>query len=310
VNLSFAKIINSSFDKKELYGKILKRTVVLLSLGLFINLFPFTPDQFHNFRIPGVLQRIALVFFFTSVIFINSSTKTQYIIIAGLLLGYWGMMILIPVPGLDGTGLEPHNNLSAYIDQLILGKHVWAHSKPWDPEGILTTLPAIASGLIGAVTANVFKHEITSSDKVIRLISFGLLLIGIGIGWSFYFPMNKNLWTSSYVCFSSGCALIVLCICYYVIDVINQPFLVKPFQILGCNAITIYVLSELIAKLFYVISYEQNLENVPLKSLIFSIFNVSFVGPYNASLLLAVLWAVGFWVIAYVMFRKKIFIKV
>jgi len=310
VNLSFSKILDSGISKKEVYGKIIKRSLILFSLGILINIFPFTTDQLIDFRIPGVLQRIALVFFFTSVIFINTSEKIQYLTILFLLIGFWGLMTLVPIPGLEQPGLERDNNLSAYLDQFILGNHVWKHSKPWDPEGVLTTLPAIASGLIGVVTANVLKNKRSALDKVIRLIIVGLVFITIGLVWSYYFPINKNLWTSSYVCFSSGWALIILALCYYGIDILTIPVIAKPFQILGCNAITIYVLSELMAKLFYLISYEQNLENVPLKSLIFSIFNVSFVGPYNASLLLAVLWAVGFWLIAYVMFKKKVFIKV
>lgn len=168
----------------------------------------------------GVLQRIAVCYALASLIYLYLSKKMQWVLIGGVLLLYWLALALIPVPGYGAGALDiPEGTLAAYIDQLILGKHIWRGGL-WDPEGILSTLPAVCTTLLGIKAGELLLNANASEEKkTLHLLMMGFVLLTIGYLWSWIFPINKNIWTSSYTLFTAGQAFCFLAICYWVIDV-------------------------------------------------------------------------------------------
>lgn len=308
IPFAFSKRLEEG-NQKSLIPKIIRRTLILFLLGLFLNSFPFT--NLVNIRILGVLQRIAIVYFFCSLIFLFTKTKTQGIIAAVILLGYWGLLTLIPVPGIGSASLEQKTNLSTWLDRAILGNHIWQYSKFWDPEGILSTLPAIVSGIFGMLVGKWLRSEVDENIKIIRMFVWGSFAIIIAVFWDMFFPLNKNLWTSSFVIYTTGMALFFLSICYWLIDIQKITWWTKPFIILGMNAITVYFLSDIAAVLLGYISVSLTAAGQPV-SLRYSIFlSLSSVfSNMNASLIFAILFVVLWIGIMWIFYVRKIFIKV
>ena len=296
-------------NKKAVYLRLIRRSLILFLLGLFLEGFPYF--NLSIIRIPGVLQRIALVYFFTSLIFIKVKREHIPYITAFFLLCYWGLMTLIPVPGIGTPNLEPSTNLGAWLDRLLLDGHLWGFSKTWDPEGLLGTIPAVGTSLIGVSTGYLLKGSSDKTTKTVWILFFGIILMAVGLVWDFRFPIGKSLWTSSYVCFSGGLALIFLGFCYWIIDVNNKKWWIKPFHIFGTNAITAYFLSSLLAKCLYIIKIKDSSgEAVMLKNIIYDNLFLPVAGPINASLLFAVFYVLFWLFIMWLFYRKKIFIKV
>jgi predicted acyltransferase len=206
--------------------------------------------EFGGWRIPGVLQRIAIVYCAAALLTLFASIRTRAVWIVGLLLGYWILMRYVPVPGYGVPGrdiplLHPDGNLAAYFDRKFMFGHLWEPTR--DPEGILSTLPAIATGLCGVLTGEWLRSQRNAQEKLAGMFACGLLGIISGELWGVWFPINKNLWTSSYVLFTAGCALVCLAACYWISDIKrHRGWWSKPFLIFGMNAIAAYVISELI----------------------------------------------------------------
>lgn len=294
---------------KEVFIRLIRRSIILFLLGLFLAGFPFF--DFSSIRIPGVLQRIAVVYFFTSLIFLYVGKKNIVYVTAFLLIAYWGMMTLIPVPGVGTPNLEPSTNLAAWFDRLLLNGHLWSVSKTWDPEGILSTIPAIGSALIGVLTGYLLKSDNDKTIKTVWMFFYGTILMALGYVWDFWFPTNKSLWTSSYVIYTGGLALVFLAICYWLIDVQNLKGWIKPFHIYGTNAITVFFLSSLVAKTMYLIKVTDGYgEAISLKSYIFNNLFLPIASPVNASLLFAVTYILIWLFFIWLLYRKHIFIKI
>ncbi|GAB3927570.1 acyltransferase family protein [Larkinella terrae] len=298
-------------EKPGLAGKIVKRSLILFGLGLFLNLFP--KFDFMTVRIPGVLQRIALVYLACSLIYIKTDTRTQGWLIAVLLVGYWLLMTFVPVPDFGPANLEPETNLGAWLDRTLLGgPHLWKTAKVWDPEGLLSTLPAIATGLSGIRAGTLLKSKRSEAEKTAWLFVAGCLaLLGAYI-WNGFFPINKSLWTSSFVLLTSGLALQGLALCFWLIDVQGYKRWTKPFVAFGVNAITVFFLSGLIPRLLNMIKTQQpDGTEIGGKEWLYQTFFVPyFESPYNASLAGALTFVLIWFVILYVMYQKKIIIKV
>ena len=243
--------------------KALKRTLILFGLGLFLSLFPkvFTEplSAFESVRIPGVLQRIAVVFFVSAIIFLKQTEKTIFKLIIAILVVYWALMMFVPVPDVGYANLEKETNLGAWLDRTILTEaHLWKAAKTWDPEGILSTLPAIATGLFGVLVGAYLKRkDVEAATKIAWLFSIGTLTILAGLIWDLQFPINKALWTSSYVLYTGGLATVVLSLSYWIIDVNNYKSFTKPFVIYGVNAITVFFLSGLMPRALNLIKIKQ-----------------------------------------------------
>ncbi len=233
-------------------GKILKRSLTLFLLGLFLNFFP--KFDITTVRIPGVLQRIALVYLACSLIFLKTTPRQQLNLLAVVLIGYWLLLTVVPVPGVGYANLEPTTNLAAWLDRIIITPaHVYRATKVWDPEGLLSTLPAIGTGMLGLLTGTWLRSARAEADKVAWLFTAGCGLTVSGLIWDGVFPINKALWTSSYVLLAGGLAMLGLALCYWLIDVQHQQKGVRPFVAFGVNAITVFFLSGLIPRMMTLI---------------------------------------------------------
>ncbi|MEM9931831.1 MAG: heparan-alpha-glucosaminide N-acetyltransferase domain-containing protein, partial [Bacteroidota bacterium] len=196
--------------------KILVRTLLIFGIGFFLNAFPYFRMQ--TVRIPGVLQRIALVYGATALLFLYLSPRQLFWAGVGCLLAYWGLMTLVPVPGGYAPNLEPGTNLGAWLDRTLLGNHLWSQSKTWDPEGLLSTLPALGTSISGILTGVWLRTEKSGFEKVAGMMVVGTLLLALANTWHLTFPINKKIWTSSYVLYTAGVALLVLGTIYWLVD--------------------------------------------------------------------------------------------
>lgn len=316
ISYSLTKRKMQGGSMKSLYLNIIRRTVILFLLGIILNGFPFGLLFGHQFswetlRIPGVLQRIAIVYCVAAFLFLTTSTKFQYWFTAAILILYAALMSFIPVPGVGYANFEPAKNLSAWIDQMILGTHIWSGTKLWDPEGILSTIPAIGSAMLGIFTGNWLRSENDQKEKVVYLFIWANVLMLAGWVWSFWFPLNKNLWTSSYVLWTAGLALHFLAFCYWFIDVKKITWWTKPFLVYGMNAITVFFLSGIVGRIMYMVKWTtDDGKIVTIKSYLFDNFFLSWLEPINASLAWAIFYIL-FWLgLMWILYAKKIFIKV
>lgn len=310
VTFSLTKRKERGDDQKKLLLQIFRRSVILFVLGLLMYGFPFY--DLSTQRIPGVLQRIAVCYFFASLIFLKTNIKTVIYISAAILFIYWGLMTLTPVPGVGYANLEPSTNLGAWLDRTILGiNHLWSGSKTWDPEGILSTLPAISTTLFGVLTGVWLKSENDEKTKTVWMFVFGNFALVLGVIWDIWFPINKGIWTSSYVLFTGGMALQFLGMCYWLIDVKNYKWWTKPFVVYGLNAITVFFLSGIVGRLLILIKVTNSAgEAVALKTYLYNLLFTSWLSPINASLAWAIL-NILFWLgILWIMYSKKWFIKI
>ena len=288
------------------YKKISVRSLKLLGLGLLLGVFtiqfPFFED-FENIRFPGVLQRIGVVFFFAAVLFLNLNWRALLAVCTVFLLGYWIWLGYIPIQGESPTFDRAPNNWANYIDLKLLGTHMY--KEDYDPEGILSTIPSIASSLLGIFTGLILVSKRAKKETI--LAGLGILMVLLGYLWDTVFPINKPIWSSSYVLVTAGWANIFLALIYYLTDVKGLKF-GSLFRYAGSNAITVYFLSSLITNIFYEIRIDEAtslhqwlFENI----FVYEVISLKFSSlVYGLSVIAFYLW------LAYVMYRRKIFIKV
>lgn len=314
IPFALGKRMEKGADQKKIVLQILRRSFTLFLLGLILHSFPFGLLG-HNFnidtlRIPGVLQRIAVVYLCASLIFLKTNYKSQIYIGAAILIIYAVLMQLVPVPGVGYPNLEPTTNLAAWLDNLLLTGHLWSVSKVWDPEGILSTLPAIVSAIMGMVTGWWLRTNNDKTTKTVWLYVMGSICMTLGYVWDGWFPINKSLWTSSYVLYTGGLALLFLGFCYWFIDVRNSHWWIKPFQVYGMNAITVFFLSGIMARLMALIKVMDGGAEVSLQVFLYTNLYLSWLEPMNASLLWAISYIVFWLALMWILYAKNIFIKV
>lgn len=287
------------------YKKITIRALKLIGLGLclgtFTLSFPFFKD-FVDIRFPGVLQRIGVVFFFASILFLNFNWKTLIGIAAFFLVGYWLLMTAIPVEGVASTLERAPNNLANWLDVKIFGTH--NYKADYDPEGFLSTIPSIVSSLLGIFTGLILTSK--QEKKATILMGIGGSMLIIGHVWDIFFPINKALWTSSFVLVTAGWANLILALIYYVTDVKGIKF-GKIFRYAGANAIVLYFLSSFISKIMGMIKVGET----SLHGWLFDTVYTHDFMPLQLSSLLYGLTVVSFYaLLAYILYHRKIFIKV
>ncbi len=300
-----------SKDKSNLYLKIFRRSLLIFILGLFLNAFPLF--DFNTLRIPGVLQRIAICYLIVSLLFLHLNWKQQTVLCVLLLLSYWILLTSVNVPGCVTTSINDKAcNLSAYLDRLILGEnHIWSLGKVYDPEGILSTIPAIVTTICGLICGIWLKSDRNISEKVNGIFFFGLVLLAGGWAWSFWFPLNKALWTSSYVLVTAGAALCFLGSCLWLIDLQEYKRWSKPFVVFGTNALALYIGAELTSRILDVVKVAGGSEElVSVKSWIYRSIFAPFGSTANTSLAYAISFLVLWYFLMWVLYRKRIFIKV
>ncbi|GGE56939.1 putative acyltransferase [Pedobacter psychrotolerans] len=303
--------------------KAIKRGITLYLLGFFLAIFgkimaviidgKSLLEAFQTVRLLGVLQRIGIVFVISSIIFLRISNKGIFKLFIAILAIYWALMTFVPVPGIGYANLEKETNLAAWIDRGILTEaHTWASSKTWDPEGVLSTLPAIATCLFGVLVGVwLRKKEVDQPTKVAWLFTSGVAAVVLGLLWDLQFPINKALWTSSYVLYAGGLASIGLALCYWLIDVQDYKRITTPFVVYGVNAITVFFLAGLMPRVLNLIklSNADGTKSALLEK-VYTTFYTPFFSPINASLLWAITYVLGFYVLLYFMYKKNIIIKV
>ncbi|HTH55407.1 MAG TPA: DUF5009 domain-containing protein [Cyclobacteriaceae bacterium] len=310
IHFAYAQKLSDGLHQK-IFLKILKRALIIFSLGILLAWFPtFALERLSTLRIPGVLQRISIVFFFCSIIYFKTSWLAQIRIASILLVGYFLLMTVVPVPDFGDPNLEPGTNLGAWLDRLLLDGHMWAQSKTWDPEGLLSTLPAIGTGIIGMLTGQLFSKIDKPELRTTWLFFIGVVLIVAGSTWGLAFPLNKSLWTSSFVLYTAGIAMQFFAFCYWLIDVQGWKKWATPFTYYGMNAIFVFVASGMLAKTLIRIKIGEGDDKTSLWGYIFKNVYDSWLPPKVASLAFALTLVSFFLLILWWMYRKKIFIKV
>ncbi|MBI2427385.1 MAG: DUF5009 domain-containing protein [Ignavibacteriales bacterium] len=317
MTFSFAVRKTKGDSKEKLLLNVLRRSAIIFALGLFLAGFPFGLLWNHNFsfetiRIPGVLQRIAVCYFIGSLIYLYTSMRGQIIAIGVLFVSYWLMMFYIPIPEFGAGLFEKGKNFAAYIDSIFLTGHMWSVSKTWDPEGIISTIPAIATTLFGAITGDYLRtSEHSKTEKSVWMFVFGAGFLLLGAALDMWMPINKSLWTVSYSVFMAGWALCIFGIFYFLIDAKGIKKWAHPFVVYGMNAIFVFVLSGVVARSLGLI--KLTMEDGTQKSLGALIYQSVFVpiaSPLNSSLLYAITWISVMYLIVWVMYKKKWFVKV
>lgn len=301
------------------WSRILRRTALIIGIGWFLTLFPYF--NFGTWRLPGVLVRIGLVYLAAVLIFRLTRPDGPLVdqrhamrlgaVAAALLLGYWAAMVWAPFPGHRAGDLTPGGNLGAFIDRAILSRSHMYRRGEFDPEGLFSTIPAIATALLGIINGFWLRAGAEGRVKALLMVTAGMLGVAIGLMWDLAFPINKALWTSSYVVFCGGAAAMVFGFCYWVLDVRAWRWWAKPFVILGVNAITLFALSALVAKIMALIRWQGSAGRVvSLHGYVYSHWFAPLAAPRNASLLFAFTFLGAMFAVLAWMYRRRWFLRV
>lgn len=314
VAMAFSLAKYTEGEKKPtpaLYWRIISRAAILFALGLLLN--GFWNYDFSTIRIMGVLQRISVAYLLAALAVLNLPRKSQWILAVTLLIGYWLVMSLVPVPDFGAGNLTREGNFGAYIDRLILTKaHLYkgdGFNNMGDPEGLFSTLPAVVTVLIGYFTGQWLRQQRIDSRTSIDMVLFGLSCLVVGQVWDFWFPLNKKLWTSSYVLFTAGWALLLLAACYELIEVRQRRQWGRPFEVMGLNPIFIFVASVLLIKILVKTKVGSG-ENAPTTYEWINQHLFAWAGTLNGSLLFSILTVLLWLAVAYAMYRQRWFLKV
>jgi predicted acyltransferase len=306
---------------KDLVLQVLRRSSLIFLVGIFLSGFPFgligdSSFSFATLRILGVLQRIALCYLVGSLLYLVMPSRKFWIVILGLFLSYWLLMEFVPVPGVGAGVWERGKNFAAYIDELVLGSHSYQWTRPWDPEGIVSTLPAIATFLLGIIAGDYLKYGKSSNeDKTSWFFVSGCVLLVASVVLDMWMPINKRLWTPSYVLMMAGWAHLVFACCFFLIDVKSYKKGTSPFLVFGMNAIFIYSVSFLLETLVDVVTVAVTgpageAARISLKSFLMETVYMPHLSPYNASLAYALSVVFVMYLVGLVMWRKKWFVKI
>jgi predicted acyltransferase len=333
ITLAYTKRMDAGAAKKDLYAKIVSRAVKIMLLGWLLALWP--RFDFAAMRYVGVLPRIAIVFLVCALVFLHTNWKQQVWIATLVLIGYWLLMALVPVPiddvirnalatgqvsysegllpigpihqlsnGFIAANYEPGVNITAWLDRLLVPGQFW--QKTWDPEGLMSTFPAIVTGMIGMLIGQLMRSIEDPHRRLTWMFFIGFCLYLLGGAWGWFMPLNKNLWTSSYTLWTAGLGTMGLAACILVVDVLGYTRGTKLGRVYGANAIASYVLAEMLTVVFYA----PILAGASLSGLWMGGATSAGIPPKLASLLYAILYMLVIYVPAYVLYRKKIFLKV
>jgi predicted acyltransferase len=295
---------------------ILKRAAILYALGLALALYP--RFDLSTVRVMGVLPRLALCYLAAALVFraiASRPARVQGAVLFGttlaLLLGYWAVMMLVPAPGGVAGDLTPSGNIGAWLDRTIIGEeHLWRQSRTWDPEGLLSTVPAIATALTGVGAGLVLVSPLAARQRIVRLAVDGLAGVAIGLLWDRAFPINKNLWTSSYVVFTSGLASLALAAAYRIFDVSSHPALARPFVVMGRNALVLFVVSGWLVKTLILIKVRWTAgEPVTLYRALYEHVFAPLASPKVASLLFACAALALLYGLLELLYRRRVFLR-
>jgi predicted acyltransferase len=326
-------------NERAIRAQIIRRGALIFMFGFLVNGFPYFTwgevagvadpsllqrmgDRLLHWRIMGVLQRIGLAYMLAGLLTLRTTLKQQVGIIATLLLGYWIVMTALPVPGEGTIGAlllgDGPRTMAAWTDRLVLdwsrwglGNHLWVSSVTWDPEGILSTVPAIATCMLGNLAGQWIAQRRPLSERLAGLYAAGALGMMAGLMWNWVFPINKSLWTSSYVLFTAGVAAVSLATIMYVVDFHKSRRWTKPFVIYGVNPTIAFVGSGVMARCIYsIFKVTKDGKRIPLQAGIYETLFASWLTPTVASLAFALSFVLFWYGILYVLYKKDIILKV
>ena len=326
-------------DDRAIRRQIIRRGALIFLCGFLVNGFPFFTfgdiagiahptfleriiDRPYHWRILGVLQRIGLAYIVAGLLTYRSTVKRQVVTIVTILLGYWFAMTLLPVPGTGTLGYlalgDPSRTMAAWWDRLLLdwtrfglGNHIWTGSVTWDPEGFFSTFPAIATTMLGALAGKWIADARPLAERLVALFAAGALGMMTGLMWNWSFPINKSIWTSSYVMFTAGVACVSLATIIWIVDVQRITRWTKPLVVYGSNPLIAFVGSGVMARLIYSIWFVQNGgARVPLVTAIYNSVFATWLAPRNASLAFAMAFVLFWYAVLYVLYRRRIFVKI
>lgn len=296
------------------FNSKIKTYLAFSILAIYLFLAYSGIEAYENVRLPGVLQRIGIIYFIISLLYLKTTQKTQLLVALALVLGYWGIMTLIPVPGIGISNLEKGTNLAAWIDSVVLKGHMWEVTNTWDPEGILSAIPAIATGIIGMFIGQLLNRTLPKLEIAKRMGIYGAVLVSLALVWNIVFPINKSLWTSSFVLYTAGLAILSLTVFYYIIDISSYKKWTKIFLFWGVNPMIVFFLSEIIPQAFQMISLQNptiTTEQINLLDYLYSFGVLPFFNnPMTASLVFALIYT-GFWtILLWYFYKNKMIFKV
>ncbi|UCG86416.1 MAG: DUF5009 domain-containing protein [Gemmatimonadota bacterium] len=333
ITLAYTKRLDAGADKKDLYKKIVSRAVKIMLLGWFLWLWP--TFDFEGMRYVGVLPRISIVFLVCALVFLNTSWKHQVWIASTILIAYWLLMALVPVPiddvvrdalatgqvkynaglleiepisqvsgGFIAANYEPGVNIGAWLDRLLVPGHLWQVT--WDPEGLMSTFPAIVTGMIGMLIGRLILSIEDPHKKLTWIFFIGFSMYLLGGAWGWFMPLNKNLWSSSYTLWTAGVCTMALAASILVVDILGHTRGTKLGIVYGANAITSYVMAGMLTVVFY----SSIFGGVSLNGLWMDGMTSVGFPPKLASFMYAVMYMLVIYIPAYILYRRKIFIKV
>lgn len=302
-------------SRQQIFLHVLWRTLILIAVGFLVNASPILGVDWHAYRFYGVTQRIALCYLAAAILVLWSNWRGQLIALLACLVGYWAILRFVPVPGFGVPGhdipfMDPERNLVAWLDRKLMMGHLYNQVR--DPEGLISTIPAIGTALMGVLTGQWLRSGASPRTKAARMAAFGILGMAAGMAWDRWFPINKNLWTSSFVVLTGGFALIVLGLLYWAIEIRNwRGVWTMPFLVFGMNAIVSFVVDAMVWGPGYTFTVKgangatmnwHEAGQVKLMSL--------GLGAANASLVYSIAAVVGCWMLLWLLWRKRIFIKI
>jgi len=334
ISLSYTKQSKAGISKRDTCRKIVSRTLKIFALGIFLHVWP--EFEFSGMRIPGVLQRISIVFFVCALLFLNTSWQTQIKIGTALLAFYWLLLAIVPIPiddviqnvlstgiierkgnvlvpveglkqvseGFIAANYMPGVNITAWFDRAIIPGRFYEIN--WDPEGILPTIPGIVTCITGMIVGRLILYDGDNYRKLAWLFFVGFSMYLVGEIWGWFFPLNKNLWTSSFVMWTSGMATMGLAACILIVDILGWKKGTKLGRVYGANAITSYVLAGMLTLVFY----RDIFGGESLNGLFMENITSMGVAPELASLMYAIIYVLIIYIPAYLLYRRRIYIKV
>ncbi|HZL56365.1 MAG TPA: heparan-alpha-glucosaminide N-acetyltransferase domain-containing protein [Bryobacteraceae bacterium] len=299
LTLSFSKRLAAGISRQALFMRTLRRAAIIYALGLVV----YAAPQFNlsTQRLLGVLQRIAICYLAAAAIYLTTRLRGQILWITGLLSSYWLLMAFAPVPGYGHGRLDVEGNFAHYIDRIVLGAHNYRSTKTWDPEGIVSTLPAIATTLLGILCGHLLRWKKSLNERVAGMALAGVALIAAGFVCNIWLPINKKLWTTSFSLFMAGLDFTLFAAFLFLVDGRGYKRPMKPFVVFGMNSITVYMISELLDEL---------LGQTGLHKTIYRSIFAPIASPVNASLLWALAYTGLLFLIAWIMYKRRWIVKV
>jgi len=317
VGVSIALALDPALERgaSGLPVRVLRRAAVIFALGLLLHALPFFP--LATLRIPGVLQRIAVCYLLAALL-VGATRgargwRVQAVTAGVLLVGYWLLMTKVAAPGQEAGDLSPDGNLAGYVDRLVLGsRHIWQATRVYDPEGILSTLPATATTLLGVLAGHWLRAGQVAGRAGAQIVGGlavgGVAAAALGWLWGLSFPVNKPLWTSSYALLMAGLAALVLAACHWVIEVRGRRGWAAPFALLGVHALTLFFLSSLMAKLLFIVRVGAG--GPRLQTWLFEHVFAPWASPVDASLAYALAYVLLWWALMWALDRSGLRLRV